>query len=116
MYDFVTNTPFYNKNTTGDDFVYVLPGTGTATLGLRRQDFTSMGSLSKYGLRRIHRLPFNFDGDMEKFISENNIKPIVKTEMPNDGKYYVPQWTQDDEIITLEWIESEPPTIDEITE
>lgn len=114
MYDFVTNTPLYNKDTTGDDFVYVLPETGT--FALRRQDLTSMGSLSKYGLRRIHRLPFNFDGDMEKFITENNIKPIVKTEMPDDGKYYVPQWTQDDEIITLEWIESEPPTIDEITE
>ena len=117
MYDFVSNQPKYNDNQDAtSDFLYVLPGTGTETFSLRRQDLTSMGSLSKYGLRRIHRLPFNFDGDMEKFITENNIKPIVKTEMPNDGKYYVPQWTQDDEIITLEWIESEPPTIDEITE
>lgn len=111
MYDFVSNTPLYNNATTGDDFVYVLPETGT--FALRQQDISNMGSLSENGLRRIERLPFNFDGDMDKFIAENNIKPIVETEMPNDGKTYAPNWVQTEEEIILEWIEVEP-TVDEI--
>lgn len=111
MYDFVSNTPLYNNDTTGDDFLYVLPETGT--FALRQQDISNMGSLSENGLRRIERLPFNFDGDMDKFIAENNIKPIVETEMPNDGKTYAPKWSQTEEEIILEWIEVEP-TINEI--
>ena len=40
---------------------------------------------------------------------ENGYKEIVMTSYPQDGKYYVSSWSENDTQIVQAWIETDPP-------
>lgn len=103
MFDTVTRTPFYNANT--GDFIYP---TASTTYGLRRV-LPDWGKLTEHGLRRLYHAPANYKGELIDYAIENGFKPIVEPERPEDG-YWTPRWTETEDEIVLEWVETEPPT------
>lgn len=111
MYDIVSNTPFYNDGV--GDFIYPTEET-TATYSLRRV-LPDWGKLTAHGLKRLYHVPDGYTGELIDYAIENGYKRIVESEKPEDG-YWIPQWRETDDEIILDWIESEPPTIDEISE
>lgn len=111
MFDLVSETPFYNDGT--EDFIYPVEE-ATATYSLRRV-LPDWGKLTAHGLKRLYHVPDGYTGELIDYAIENGYKRIVESEQPEDG-YWTPQWRETEEEIILDWIESEPPTIDEITE
>ena len=103
MYDTVSKTPFYNSGT--DDFLY--PSEST-TYALRRV-LPDWGKLTERGLRRLYHAPANYKGEMYDYAIENGYKPIVEEPAPEDG-YWSPRWTETEDEIVLEWVETEPPS------
>lgn len=111
MFDLVSETPFYNDGT--EDFIYPTEET-TATYSLRRV-LPDWGKLTAHGLKRLYHTPSDYTGELIDYAIENGYKRIVESEKPEDG-YWTPKWRETEEEIILDWIESEPPTIDEISE
>lgn len=109
MFDLVSESPFYNDGT--GDFVYP---TESTTYSLRRV-LPDWGKLTAHGLKRLYHVPDGYTGELIDYAIENGYKRIVESEKPEDG-YWTPKWRETDEEIILDWIESEPPTIDEISE
>lgn len=103
MYDFVSRKPYYNQGS--GDFIYP---TETATYSLRRV-LPDWGKLTEHGLRRLYHAPADWQGELYDYALENGYKPIVETEQPEEG-YWAPRWTETEEEIVLEWVETEPPT------
>lgn len=102
MFDLVSKTPFYNAGI--DDFRYP---TESTTYSLRRV-LPDWGKLTEHGLRRLYHAPAGYKGEMYDYALENGFKPIVEPERPEEG-YWVPRWTETEEEIVLEWVETEPP-------
>ena len=101
MYDLVSRQPFYNQGT--GDFLYP---TESSTYSLRRV-LPDWGKLTEHGLRRLYHAPDGYQGDLIDYALENGYKPIVEPEKPEEG-YWAPQWTETEDEIVLEWIETEP--------
>lgn len=101
LFDLVSKTPYYNKGT--GDFAYP---TESTTYSLRRM-VPDWGKLTEHGLRRLYHAPEGYTGELHDYALENGFKPIIETEKPEEG-YWAPQWTETDEEIVLEWIETEP--------
>ena len=103
MFDLVSRKPFYNSGT--GDFLYP---TERTTYSLRRV-IPDWGKLTENGLRRLYHAPANYKGELYDYALENGYKPIVETEQPEDG-YWSPRWTETEDEIILEWVETEPPS------
>lgn len=108
MFDLVTRRPFYNSGS--GDFLYPSPST---TYSLRR--YTPEYAIkTTAGIRKLYHVPENYDGSIEDYARENNYKRLVEPECPNEeGKYYASQWNETDTELILEWIETEPPVVEE---
>ena len=108
MFDLVTRRPFYNKGS--GDFLYPTPST---TYSLRR--YTPEYAIkTPTGIRKLYHVPENYDGSIEDYANEHNYKRLVEPECPNEeGKYYASQWNETDTELILEWIETEPPVLEE---
>lgn len=102
MYDMVSKKAYYNAGT--GDFLYP---TASTTYGLRRV-LPDWGKMTEHGLRRLYHAPANYKGELYDYAIENGYKPIVEPEMPETG-YWAPHWTETEDEIVLEWVETEPP-------
>lgn len=109
MFDLVSETAFTNAGS--GDFTYPSP-TSSTTYSLRRP-VAEWGKLTPHGVRRLYKLPDNYTGDPEQYIAENGFKRLVETEKPEEG-YWVPVWHDREDRIELEWVETEPPTEEEL--
>lgn len=101
MFDLVQRQFFSNFGT--GDFLYP---TESSTYSLRRV-LPDWGKLTENGIRRLYHAPKNYHGELYDYALENGYKPIVEPEKPEDG-YWTPHWTETDEEIVLEWVETEP--------
>lgn len=108
MFDLVNKQPYYNVGT--GDFLYP---TETATYSLRRV-LPDWGKLTEYGLRRLYHAPANYKGELHDYALENGYKPIVEEPAPEEG-YWSPRWTETADEIVLEWVETEPPMDEYLT-
>jgi hypothetical protein len=72
------------------------------------------GKLTEHGLRRLYHAPANYTGELYDYALENGFKPIIESEMPEDG-YWEPQWRETEDEIILEWVETEPPVDEFLT-
>ena len=102
MYDTVARKAYYNSGS--GDFAYP---TERTTFALRRV-LPDWGRLTERGLQRLYHAPKDYKGDIADFALTNGFKRIVDTAPPEEG-YWTPRWTETDEEIVLEWVETEPP-------
>lgn len=110
MFDVVSKTAFYNYGAA--DFLYP---TESTTYALHRV-LPDWGQLTEHGLRRLYHAPADWDGELYDYAVTRGFKPIIEPEMPEEG-YWSPQWTETEDEIVLEWVETDPPAEDEaITE
>ena len=109
MFDLVSRKPFYNRGT--GDFIYP---TESTTYALRRV-LPDWGKLTEHGLRRLYHAPEGYTGELYDYALENGYKPIIEPEMPEEG-YWSPHWTETADEIVLEWVETEPPMDELLTE
>jgi hypothetical protein len=105
MFDMVTRQPFYNCGS--GEFLYPGKETEVSTFSLRRS--ITYAQLTEHGLRRLYHAPANYKGELIDYALENGYKPIVEPEKPEEG-YWSPRWTETEDEIVLEWVETEPPT------
>ena len=108
MYDTVSKQPFYNLGT--GDFIYP---TESTTYALRRV-LPDWGKLTEHGLRRLYHAPAGYSGELYDYALEHGYKPIVEPEKPETG-YWSPRWTETEDEIVLEWVETEPPMDESLT-
>lgn len=106
MFDLVSRKAFYNSG--NGDFLYPTESPESTTYGLRRV-LPDWGKLTENGLRRLYHAPANYQGELYDYALENGYKPIVEPEPPEEG-YWAPHWTETEDEIVLEWVETEPPT------
>lgn len=109
MYDKVSRKAFYNAGS--GDFLYP---TESTTYSLRRV-LPDWGKLTERGLRRLYHAPESYNGDIADYALENGYKPIVEESAPDEG-YWSPHWTETDDEIVLEWVKTEPPMEEPLTE
>lgn len=109
MFDLVSRKAFYNVGT--GDFLYP---TESTTYALRRV-LPDWGKLTEHGLRRLYHAPAGYQDELYDYALENGYKPIIETEMPEEG-YWAPRWTETADEIVLEWVEAEPPRDEPLTE
>lgn len=107
MFDLISRKPFYNMGS--GDFTYP---TARSTFALRRV-LPDWGKLTEHGLRRLYHAPKNYKGELYDYALENGFKPIVEPEMPLEG-YWVPEWRETETQVILDWIETDPPSEDEM--
>ncbi len=111
MFDLVSKTSFYNEGT--GDFLYPGKETEVSTYSLRRP--ITYAQLTEHGVRRLYRVPAGYNGTKEEYAMEHGFKPLVETPQPEEG-YWTPRWTETEDEIILEWVETEPPTEDYLTQ
>ena len=111
MFDLVSRKPFYNAGVS--DFLYPGKESEVSTFSLRRP--VTYAQLTESGVRRLYRVPSGYNGTKEEYAAEHGFKPLVETPMPEEG-YWVPQWRETEEEIVLDWVETEPPTEDYLTQ
>ena len=109
MFDLVTRKPFYNVSS--GDFAYP---TESTTYALRRL-LPDWGKHTPTGLRRLYRAPAGYDGELIDYALENGFKPIIEPDMPEEG-YWAPEWRETEDEIILDWVETEPPMEETLTE
>lgn len=109
VFDLVSRKAYYNVGS--GDFLYP---TGRTTFALRRV-LPDWGKLTENGLRRLYHAPAGYQGELYDYALENGFKPIIETEQPEDG-YWSPRWTETEEEIVLEWVETDPPMEDYLTQ
>lgn len=104
LYDTVNNTAWYNSGS--GQFAY--PATSpTMTTDLENKFY---GKKSEYGIQKLYKTPDNYSGTMKDYVFEFGFKEIVEPPKPEEG-YWIPEWTETDTQLILQWIETEPPTI-----
>jgi hypothetical protein len=109
MFDMVSRMPSYTRGT--GDFTYP---TESTTYALRRV-LPDWGTLTEHGLRRLYHAPASYQGELYDYALEHGYKPIVEPEKPETG-YWSPRWMETEEEIVLEWVETEPPMDDYLTQ
>lgn len=102
---------FYNKGT--GDFSYPGKELEVSTFSLRRP--VTYAQLTEHGVRRLYRVPRGYNGTKEEYAVEHGFKPLVETEQP-EGGYWAPVWRETAEEIVLDWVETEPPAEDYLTQ
>ena len=108
MFDTVTRTPFYNAGT--GDFTYPGKETEATTYSLRNRMYAQY---TEHGIRRLYHVPEGYNGSKEEYASEHGFKLLVETPQPEEG-YWTPVWHDREDCIELEWVETEPPTEEEL--
>lgn len=103
MFDRVSMTPYYNAGV--GDFLYPGKEAEVSTFSLRRP--ITYAQLTEHGVCRLYRVPRGYNGTKAEYAMEHGFKPLVETEKPEEG-YWTPRWTETEEEIVLEWIETEP--------
>lgn len=109
MFDTVTHTTFYNNGT--DDFLYPGKEETATTYSLRRPRMYAQ--MTPHGIRRLYHVPKGYNGTPEEYAAEHGFKVLVETEQPAEG-YWAPVWHEREDCIELEWVETEPPTEQEL--
>lgn len=104
MFDLVSKKAYYSEGI--GDFGYPGKEKEATTYSLRRP--ITYAQLTEHGVRRLYKVPDGFNGTKDEYAVEHGFKPLVKTEQPEEG-YWVPQWTETEDEIVLEWVETEPP-------
>lgn len=104
MYDLVTKTTFYNAGT--GEFSYPGKEQEASMFSLRRP--ITYAQLTEHGVRRLYHVPKGYNGTKEEYAAEHDFKPLVEPEQPEEG-YWAPRWTETEDEIVLEWVETEPP-------
>ncbi len=102
LFDVVNYETYYNHGS--DDFLYP---TDSTTYALRRV-LPDWGQLTPHGLRRLYHTPEGYKGELYDYALENGYKPIIESEMPEEG-YWTPKWRETEGEIVLEWVETGPP-------
>ena len=114
LHDNITNKNYYNVGS--GNFSY---GSAISTYSLRNNDVQyapEYAIKTTAGIRKLYHVPENYDGSIEDYVNEHNYKRLVEPECPNEeGKYYASQWNETDTELILEWIEVEPPVLEEQT-
>jgi hypothetical protein len=119
MYDAVSRERFYNQGT--GDFLYPGKDEEPTTYSLRRPVTYSLrrpityAQLTEHGVRRLYHVPNGYNGTKEVYAMEHGFKPLVETPQPEEG-YWSPQWRETAEEIVLDWVETEPPAEDYLTQ
>lgn len=71
------------------------------------------GKLVDGALRGAPRPIRTSDGDVftndPALLLQYGYKPIITTDYPSDGKYYVASWSETDTQIIQVWVETDPP-------
>lgn len=110
MFDMVSRICYYNEGT--GDFLYPGKEEEPATFSRRRP--ITYAQLTEHGVRRLYRVPAGYNGTKDEYAMEHGFKPLVESEKPEEG-YWMPRWTETEDEIVLEWIETEAPEQEEIT-
>lgn len=111
MFDLVTRKPFYNSGT--GDFLYPGKETTATTYSLRRPRMYAQ--MTPHGIRRLYHVPRGYNGTPEEYAEEHGFKILVETPAPEEG-YWAPVWHEREDCIELEWVETEPPAEEILTE
>lgn len=111
LYDTVAKV--FKTNIGTGDFLYPGQENEATTYSLRRPRMYA--KLSEHGLRRLYHVPKGYNGGKEEYAEENGFKILVETPMPEDG-YWAPVWHEREDCIELEWVETEPPMEETLTE
>ena len=111
MFDLVTRKPFYNSGT--GDFIYPGKETTATTYSLRRPRMYAQ--MTPHGIRRLYHVPRGYNGTPEEYAEQNGFKLLVETPQPEEG-YWAPVWHEREDCIELEWVETEPPAEELLTE
>ena len=109
LYDRVTRTPFYNSGT--GDFLYPGKEEQATTYSLRKPRMYAQKT--EHGIRRLYHVPSGYNGTPEEYAAEHGFKLLVETPQPEEG-YWAPEWHEREDCIELEWVETEPPTEQEL--
>lgn len=110
MFDLVSRKPFYNAGV--GDFLYPGKEEESVTYSLRRP--ITYAQLTEHGVRRLYKVPKGYNGTKAEYAMEHGFKPLVETLRPEQG-YWVPQWRETAEEIVLDWVETEPPMDEPLT-
>lgn len=108
--DTLTGTSFYNR--WSGDFLYPNMETVATTYSLRRRVYAQM---TEHGIRRLYHVPKGCTLSKEEYAEQNGFKLLVETPAPDDG-YWAPVWHEHEDCIELEWVETEPPSEELLTE
>lgn len=111
LYDLVTSEPFYNSGT--GDFLYPGKETTATTYSLRRPRMYAQKT--KRGIRRLYHVPRGYNGTPEEYAEKHGFKLLLETPAPEEG-YWTPVWHEREDCIELEWVETEPPAEELLTE
>ena len=111
MFDMVSRSSYYNSGT--GDFLYPGKEEEPATFSRRRP--ITYAQLTEHGVRRLYKVPAGYNGTKEEYAAEHGFKPLVETPQPEEG-YWTPRWTETEDEIVLEWVETEPPAEDYLTQ
>ena len=111
MFDTVSRSSYYNSGT--GDFLYPGKEEEPATFSRRRP--ITYAQLTEHGVRRLYKVPAGYNGTKEEYAAEHGFKPLVETPQPEEG-YWTPRWTETEDEIVLEWVETEPPAEDYLTQ
>lgn len=104
MFDLVTRKPFYNNGT--GDFLYPGKEEQATTYSLRRPRMYAQ--MTEHGIRRLYHVPRGYNGTPEEYAEEHGFKLLIETPAPEEG-YWAPVWHEREDCIELEWVETEPP-------
>lgn len=69
--------------------------------------------LTKFGVRRLYKIPNGCTLSIDEYAAQNGFKTIVEPEKPTEG-YWVPVWTETETELVLTWVETDPPSEDEM--
>ena len=111
MFDTVTRKPYYNAGT--GDFLYPGKEQTATTYSLRRPRMYAQ--MTPHGIRRLYHVPRGYNGTPEEYAAENGFKILVETPAPEEG-YWAPVWHDREDCIELEWVETEPPAEELLTD
>jgi hypothetical protein len=109
MFDLVTRKPFFNSGT--GDFLYPGKEKQATTYSLRRPRMYAQ--MTEHGIRRLYHVPKGYNGTPEEYAAQNGFKILVETPAPEEG-CWAPVWHEREDCIELEWVETEPPTDEEL--
>ena len=110
FYDTVSKKPFYNSG--AGDFLY--PGSESATQTTDMED-TFYAKLTPNGIRRLYHVPTGCTMSKDEYAAANGFKELVEPPMPLEG-YWIPEWRETETQLICDWVETEPPEEEIITE
>lgn len=64
--------------------------------------------LTKFGVRRLYKVPTGCTLSIDEYAAQNGFKTIVEPEKPTEG-YWRHEWHETETEVVLTWIETDPP-------